>query len=171
MWISNPDTHFHVKLPADMWFYVFAFNRTICSLESPSKSWSDVTVVARYCGQSSYQHTTIPCQLAYTLWPMSVDAVAWGPSWWGGLMARLSYHLGAAAWGGRGPHNKVICPSLALESPLDACQPGPLSGPSDCHASAASPRRPGRVDCWGGGMGWRHGATGRRDDPTGKAFV
>lgn len=57
-------------------------------------------------------------------------------------MGRLSYHLRAAARGGGGPHNKVICPSLALEPPLDARQPGPLPGPSDCHASAASPGRP-----------------------------
>lgn len=68
-------------------------------------------------------------------------------------MGRLSYHLVAAASGGCGPHNKVICPSLALEPPLDARQPGPLSSPSDCHASAASPRRPGRVDHRGGGTG------------------
>lgn len=67
--------------------------------------------------------------------------------------ARLSVHL------------------LPSNLPLDARQPGPLSGPSDCHASAASPRRPGRADCWGGGMRWMHGAMGKGDEPTEKAFV
>lgn len=97
-----------------------------------------------------------PCQ--WMLWPGARAGR-------GGQMGRLSYHLRGAARGGRGTHNKVICPSLALEPPLDAGQPHPLSSSSDCHASAASPRRPGRADCWGGGMGWKRGAMGRRDDP------
>lgn len=86
-------------------------------------------------------------------------------------MGRLSYHLCAAASGGCGPHNKVICPSLALEPLLDTRQPGPLSSPSNCHASVASPRRRGRAGRRGGGTGWTHTAMGRRDDPTEKGFV
>lgn len=32
--------------------------------------------------------------------------------------------------------------------------------PSDCHASAVSPRRPSRAVCWAGGMGLGHGQMG-----------
>lgn len=101
---------------------------------------------------------------------MSLDVMAWGQGGRESLKGRLSYHLHAAAWGCRGPHSEVICPSLALEPPLDSRQPGPLSSPFDCCGSAASPRQPLR-DEGGGGLNWRHGTIQGKDDPTEKAFV
>lgn len=82
-------------------------------------------------------------------------------------MGRLSYHLHAAARGGCRPHNKVICPSLALAPPLDAGQPAPLpvmhqQPLQDNHVLAAAV-----MVGWDAGVeSWEEGAI-----PTEKAFV
>lgn len=72
---------------------------------------------------------------------------------------------------GAGPHKKGICPCPALEPLQDIGQLCPLSGPSDCHASAPSPRQLGSSDCRGGLMAWRHTVMQGRDHPTKEDFA
>lgn len=97
---------------------------------------------------------------------MSVNAVAWGRAGRGGQMGRLSYHLRAAAWGGCGPHSKVICPSLALKPPSGRSPAWSFVRPVwlSCLGSLSKTTRKSRllrwwdeVDAWGDGeRGWSY---------------